>query len=127
MFDDEEFELLQLHAESPYHHGSCPRPTWRRCERNASCGDWVQLEVEVVSGRIVEGYFDGNGCIVSQAAASILCQYVESKDTRRLIEFQPNEMLELLKIKLTPLRQRCGLLAFRALKAMLYEHATSNG
>ena len=67
-----------------------------------------------------EAFFDGKGCAISQAAASILCESIEGKSLAELREFQAKDMLDLLKVRLTASRQKCGLLGFKVLKTMLY-------
>jgi nitrogen fixation NifU-like protein len=36
-------------------------------------------------------------------------------------------MLELLKVRLTAMRQRCGLLGFKVLKTLVYSHDSAPG
>lgn len=108
------------HIESPYHRGALDGPTCARTERNPLCGDQVRLELRIdAGGRILEAYFDGRGCAISQAAASILCRHIEGKSAEELREFQTADMLRLLQVPLSRSRQRCGLVAFKALQAMI--------
>ncbi|MBM3969917.1 MAG: iron-sulfur cluster assembly scaffold protein [Planctomycetes bacterium] len=110
------------HYERPYHKGRMASPTCTRSENNPLCGDQIRLELRLdESGRVAEAFFSGKGCAISQAAASILCQYVEGKTLDELRGFQAPEMLRLLKVPLTATRQRCGLLGFKVLKTLMYE------
>jgi nitrogen fixation protein NifU and related proteins len=116
------------HMESPYHRGRAPNASWARTERNAACGDWVRLELVLeADGRVQQAWFDGGGCLISQAAASIVCQAVEGKTIRELRELTAQQMLDLLEIPLTPRRTQCGLLAFKVLKAMVYSLGSATG
>ena len=122
---DEKAELFEdhilAHVESPYHRGRLPHPTYTHRERIPSCGDDVELQLQVDgTGRITQAFFDGRGCFVSQGAASILCQFIEGKELEQLALFEAHEMLDLLGVPLTPTRQQCGLLAFKALKTIVY-------
>lgn len=109
------------HAESPYHRGRTPHASCAHTERNAACGDWVRLELVLeADGRVQEAWFDGGGCLISQAAASILCQAVEGKAIGELRELTAQQVLDWLEIPLTPRRMQCGLLAFKVLKTMVY-------
>ena len=109
------------HFESPYHKGHLPHPTCSHSDRNPICGDQVTVELLVDDpDRVKEAYFDGKGCAISQAAASILCQEIEGKSLNELKDFQAKQMLDLLKVRLTASRQKCGLLSFKVLKTMLY-------
>ncbi|MBI3864209.1 MAG: iron-sulfur cluster assembly scaffold protein, partial [Planctomycetia bacterium] len=60
------------------------------------------------------------GCAISQAAASILTHEVEGKTLDELKDFQAPQMLDLLRVRLTASRQKCGLLCFKILKTMIY-------
>lgn len=118
LYDD----FILDHYERPYHKGALPCPTCAHAERNPLCGDQIRMELDIdESGKVREAYFSGKGCAISQAAASILCEYVEGKTLDELRKFQAPDMLKLLKVPLTASRQRCGLLSFKVLKTMTYE------
>lgn len=109
------------HYECPYHKGHLECPTFAHSERNPLCGDQIRLELKVDDqGRVAEAFFNGKGCAISQAAASILCQHVEGKTLDELRKFQAQDMLKLLQVPLTATRQRCGLLGFKVLKTLTY-------
>lgn len=109
------------HYECPYHKGHLACPTCAHSEKNPLCGDQIRIELKMNdTGRVEEAFFNGKGCAISQAAASILCQHVEGKTVDELHRFQAPDMLRLLKVPLTATRQRCGLLGFKVLKAMMY-------
>ncbi len=109
------------HFESPYHKGHLPQPTCSHSDRNPICGDQITVELLVDEHDVVkEAFFDGKGCAISQASASILCEAIEGKTLQELRDFQAQNMLDLLKVRLTASRQKCGLLGFKVLKTMLY-------
>ena len=109
------------HAEAPYHRGHAANATCIHAERNPACGDWVRLELVLGPGeRVTQAWFDGGGCVLSQAAASILCQAVEGKTIGELRDLTAQQMLQGLEIPLTPRRMQCGLLAFKVLKTIVY-------
>ncbi len=109
------------HFESPYHKGHLPQPTCSHSDRNPICGDQITVELLVDEHDVIkEAYFDGKGCAISQASASILCEAIEGKTLQELRDFQAQNMLDLLKVRLTASRQKCGLLGFKVLKTMLY-------
>jgi len=121
LYDDLYDDYILDHYESPYHKGQLENPTCSHAGRNPLCGDVVQVQVQVDDeGRIVEAYFNGKGCAISQAAASILCEEIEGKSLEELERFQAQDMLDLIKVPLTATRQRCGLLGFKVLKTMVY-------
>lgn len=121
MSDDLYDDHILDHFESPYHKGHLACPTCTHSDRNPICGDQITLELFIDDQRRVhEAFFDGKGCAISQAAASILCESIEGKSLDELKNFQAQDMLDLLKVRLTASRQKCGLLGFKVLKTMLY-------
>ena len=79
MFDSDEEEIYQEHIldhyEDPYHRGHCPRATHADAGKNPLCGDVVRFELELDGqDRIKQVYFDGTGCCISQASASMLAE-----------------------------------------------------
>lgn len=110
------------HYESPYHKGRLADACCVHSDRNPICGDQVTIQLRLEGDKVAECYFDGKGCAISQAAASILCEAIEGKSLEELRQFQAKNMLDLLKVPLTASRQKCGLLAFKVLKTLLYQH-----
>ncbi|MFO1020688.1 MAG: SUF system NifU family Fe-S cluster assembly protein [Planctomycetales bacterium] len=114
-------EHILEHYECPYHKGHLECPTCAHEDKNPLCGDVIHLELQVDDkDRIKQAYFDGQGCAISQAAASILCEQIEGKTVEELRDMQAGDMLKLLQVPLTASRQKCGLLCFKVLKTMLY-------
>ena len=128
MSDELYDELILDHYESPYHRGQLESPSCTHTERNPLCGDRVQLQLQIDSQqRIEQAFFDGEGCAISQAAASILCEHIEGKTLEEIEAFSAPAMLELLQVRLTAVRQRCGLLGFKVLKTLVYSHDGATG
>ena len=109
------------HYEEPFHRGHCPAPTHMHEDDNPLCGDVVRMELAVDDqGVIQDAYFSGQGCCISQAAASMLVEKVSGKRVEELKEFTAQQMLELFGARLTPNRQKCCLLGWRVLQQALY-------
>jgi nitrogen fixation NifU-like protein len=113
--------LLLEHLASPYHRGRPSVATVSSCQTNPLCGDEVELLLVVHQGFVDQAYFDGKGCAVSQAAASVLCTTIEGCAVDELAGWTEAEFGQLLGVQLSPIRERCALLAFRALKCLLEE------
>ena len=107
-------EHILDHYRHPRHHGRLANPTAKIDEANPLCGDTLHLEVVVRDGVLTDVAFEGQGCAISQAGASILSEAV----TGRKVSEVPSdrEMLELLGVPLSPVRLKCGLLALAALR-----------
>ena len=86
----------------------------------------MRLELAVdAEGRIQDAYFSGDGCCISQAAASMLVEKVTGKRVDELKSFTAQQMLELFGARLTPNRQKCCLLGWRVLQQALYSPVKS--
>jgi nitrogen fixation NifU-like protein len=119
--DDFYQERILDHYEDPYHQGHCESPTHRHEEKNPLCGDVIQIELALDdSGRIREVYFDGEGCCISQASASMLLERLDGKTTEEIKTFTAQNMLDLFGTRLTPNRQKCCLLSWRVLQSALH-------
>lgn len=91
--------------------------SWR--ELNPSCGDVVELFVKMDGGRVADVKFEGRGCAVSQASASMLTERLKGMmlaDVRMLSE---KDVLAMLGIEVGPLRMKCAILPLRALAQAL--------
>ena len=73
-----------------------------------------------------EIYFDGDGCCISQAAASMLVERFDGHTVDEVRQFTANDMLELFGVRLTPNRQKCCLLPWRVLQAAIYSPVAVN-
>ncbi len=118
-------DYILPHFEDPYHKEEINCASCEHSARNPLCGDTVTLQLMIGENDVIEkAYFSGNGCAISQAGASILCEKIEGKTVPELEQFSAEQMLELLKVPLTATRQRCGLLGFKVLKTLLYSRDT---
>lgn len=109
------------HYEDPYHRGPCAGATHRHEDDNPLCGDVIAVELTVDGdGVIEEAWFDGDGCCISQSAASMLVEKIEGKTIEEVHQFSADDMLELFQAKLTPNRQKCCLLSWKVLQSAVY-------
>lgn len=114
------------HYEDPYHRGRPSKTTHAHEDDNPLCGDSVRLELNIEpSGRIAEAWFDGDGCCISQAAASMLTREIDGRPVEEVRDFTAQDMLRLFGARLTPNRQKCCLLSWRVLQAALSAPVTS--
>ena len=127
--DEEELyqEHILDHYEDPYHRGRCEGATHQHEEDNPLCGDVISIELRLRDGKVEEAWFDGDGCCISQAAASMLIEQVEGKTIEELKEFSADDMLELFQAKLTPNRQKCCLLSWRVVQSALFSPVDGSG
>ena len=111
---------IREHIESSHRRGHLKSATCTHVERNPVCGDQVELQLVIVAGSVSQACFEAKGCMISPAAASILCEHIEGRSLIALRDFQAPQILALLRIPLAPKRQQCALLPFKALKTIVY-------
>ena len=67
-------ELILDHARSPRHFGKLPEATHSAEGINPLCGDKLKLYIVVDNKHIVDARFEGSGCAISVASASLLTE-----------------------------------------------------
>ncbi len=124
-------EIILDHYRSPRGRGRLPRPTARVHHHNPLCGDEILLDVEVSDGKVVGIAFEGQGCSISQASASMMTEAVRGKtveeaadlaeEVRLVMHGKPadeerlGEVAALEGVRRFPVRVKCALLAWMAL------------
>lgn len=86
---------------------------------NPSCGDSITMQTKIENGRIVDIAFQGKGCAISQASASMLTEFVKGKTRKEVDGLDKNAILKLLGIDLSPARLKCALLSLQTLQKLL--------
>ena len=129
MASDEE-ELYQEHIldhyEDPFHRGHLPTATHVHEDNNPLCGDVVRIELELgpddsgADHKISDCYFTGQGCVISQASASMLLEKMQGKRIEDVKHFSATDMLDLYGARLTPNRQKCCLLPWKVLQSAVH-------
>ena len=114
-------ELLTDHFRRPRHRGRLEDADVSMPGGNPGCGDVITMHVraETDQPRIAEVAFEGEGCTISQAAASILAQRINRKKPSfdDVLDMSYDEMIELLGSDIVGSRPRCATLALGTLKA----------
>ncbi len=111
-------ELLD-HFRHPRNSGELSDAQVRTEALNPSCGDEIAMAIKV-DGAILKGIaFKGKGCVISQAAASLLTEQVKGKQLAAIEALTKDDMLSLVGISLGPTRLRCALLALESLHKAL--------
>jgi len=83
---------------------------------NPVCGDTVRLDLRLTDGRVSEVRFDGQGCIISMASASMFTEEIRGKTVEELQALRDEDVFEMLGVPLGPSRANCGLLPLRVLR-----------
>ena len=99
-------ENILDHYENPCNRGTLENPTLEFRDLNPLCGDEVCIQARLdEQAHLAEICFDGKGCVISLAAASMLMEEVEHKSIDEVKTMGRQEMLDLLGIPLTTMRR----------------------
>ena len=113
--DDLYRQYILEHYREPHNHGHLEHPDIHAADTNPLCGDRIEIDLAVRNGRVEEVRFNGRGCAISQASASMLTDKIEGATLDELRALGPQDILEMLGVEIGPARQRCAMLALRVL------------
>jgi nitrogen fixation NifU-like protein len=108
-------ELLD-HFKFPKNKKKIDAPDFSSGSLNTFCGDYVYISGKIKNNKIINIYFDGKGCVISQATASILTQLALGKSTKEILVLTKEDILACIKINLGPNRLKCALLSLYVLQ-----------
>jgi nitrogen fixation NifU-like protein len=122
----EAIEFLLDHYQNPRNHGAFEPVDVTMPGGNPGCGDVVTiyLKVDDAGDKIEHLTFEGTGCTISQAAASILTEMVDGRPLAEVDEMDFNDMIEILGREVVNTRPRCATLALGTLKAAITKYRT---
>jgi nitrogen fixation NifU-like protein len=115
--DDIYREIILDHYRNPRNKGKINNPDVVIHDSNPLCGDQIDIYLKVVEGQIKDIKFDGKGCAISQASASMLTEMVMDKPLTTAKDISKDEVLENIGLtNLGPARIKCALLSLKVLK-----------
>jgi len=132
--DDLYQEIILDHYRRPRHHGPCPGCSAQVKHHNPLCGDEITVGVGLEGETVAQIAFDGHGCSISQASASMMTESVQGMAARQALELvetvrrmmhgeRPAEdlgdLMALGGVAKFPVRVKCALLPWMALRAAL--------
>ena len=109
-------EQLYDNYKYPKNKGKIETPDFESRQHNPSCGDTVIIYGLLDRLMITDLKFDGEGCVISQATASILTEYCKSKTIEEVIKMDSEFIMNLIGTKLGPSRLKCAVLSLRAIQ-----------
>ncbi len=134
-------EVILDHSRRPRNYGTLADPTVLVHGDNPSCGDEIDLGVKFApDGSLQEIKFNGHGCAISQASASMMTMKLKGKSRAAAQEMlhafhdlaagktdDPSPILGDLRllrgVRKFPQRVKCAMLAWRALEEALRQNA----
>lgn len=117
-----DLEIIMDLYKNPHNKGKLKNPDILNKEKNPACGDEIEVTVRLKKGKIADIKFDGYGCVISQAAASLATDTVKGKSLDDALKIGKKEIMELLGIEVAPLRIKCAMLGLRVLQRGILHH-----
>lgn len=114
-------ELLLDHYKMPRNRGTISAATFSSGEYNPSCGDSVCFSGIILNSAVTELKFSGQGCVISQAVASILSEHCCSKTVAEIMLLTKDDIMNMIGMELGPMRLKCALLPLEALQKGLQQ------
>ncbi len=116
------------HYKHPHNRGSLEPATHHARESNPLCGDEISLTLRVDGAeRIEDVRFDGEGCAISMASASLLTDAIKGKSLDEARTLDRAAVLNGLGVPLSSVREQCALLPLRALQTAVGGPPTAQG
>ena len=135
-------DIILEHGKSPRNLGKCEGYSHEAKGYNPLCGDKVHVYLKLSKGKKVEGLtFEGDGCAISLASASIMTELVKGKSfeevkeimnaflvmikntseiqSSHLDEDQKTKLMSLSGVKQFPMRVKCATLSWHTLNSAM--------
>lgn len=109
-------EIILEHYRHPKNFGELQPADMHGEESNPLCGDHIEIRLRLDASRaaIEEVKFQGDGCAISMASASMLTQRLKGLPLAEAKALTQEDVLKMLGIPLSPVRIKCALTGFAA-------------
>ncbi len=120
---EEQIDDLMDHYEDPRHYGKLENPTVTIRMTNPGCGDIINLYAKIgPDGKLEDVSFEGEGCTISQAAASMAMEVVFGKDMDDIMNLPQDYMMEIVGNEIALTRPKCSTLGLNAVREAIREY-----
>jgi nitrogen fixation NifU-like protein len=118
----EQIDFILEHYEHPFHRGQIVDATVKQKGGNPGCGDVLTMYLKVGDGeRIDDISFEGDGCTISMAAASMVTEMFQGKTLSEVEETPPDVIIDMLGREIAGTRLKCATLGLNTAKAAMQE------
>ncbi|MGD6849670.1 Fe-S cluster assembly sulfur transfer protein SufU [Rossellomorea aquimaris] len=126
-------QVIMDHYKNPRNKGSLEDGSFTIDMNNPTCGDRIHLTLKVADGIVQDAKFDGEGCSISMASASMMTQAVKGKEIEKALKLSKifSDMMQgndydddvdlgdieaLQGVAKFPARIKCATLAWKAME-----------
>jgi nitrogen fixation protein NifU and related proteins len=118
-------EIILDYYRHPRNKGSLPSHQIHARDSNPLCGDIIEIQMQLDNGHVKDVKYNGQGCAISQASASMLTELVMGKSLDEVRKISKEEILSLIGGELSAVRLKCALLSLKVLKTGVYSYLGS--
>ncbi len=119
-------EIILDYYRNPRNKGKLDKPQIQSKDTNPLCGDIIEIQMELDGdSKVKDIKFNGMGCAISQASASMLTELVKGKSLDEARKISKEEILSLIGGQLSAVRLKCALLSLKVMKMGLYNYIGS--
>ncbi|CAH1850261.1 Fe-S cluster assembly sulfur transfer protein SufU [Convivina praedatoris] len=131
-------QVIMTYAKHPHHFQSLSADTGQAVTKyNPTCGDLIKLTLVIENGRVQDLSFDGDGCAIFKASASMMTDLINHKsieEVQRLSQQFSAMMTDgqtsaalgdacsLIGVRKFPTRIKCATLSWHALDELLIQN-----
>ncbi|WP_087972674.1 Fe-S cluster assembly sulfur transfer protein SufU [Oceanobacillus rekensis] len=127
-------QVIMDHYKNPKNRGNIDGDAMTIDMNNPTCGDRIQLQMQVEDGIVKDAKFDGEGCSISMSSASMMTQAIKGKKVEDAVkmshafsdmmlgkdidteEFDLEDIEALQGVSKFPARIKCATLAWKAME-----------
>lgn len=101
------------HYKNPRNYGDLDGATVSHTGENPMCGDTIEMDIALDDEEeiIEQVAFSGDGCAISQAAASMLSEHLQGMTVAEVRAMDRDDIVEMLGVDISPMRVKCAVLA----------------
>ncbi|SHG41858.1 Fe-S cluster assembly sulfur transfer protein SufU [Ornithinibacillus halophilus] len=126
-------QVIMDHYKNPRNRGTVDGDSLTVDMNNPTCGDRIQLQLQIEDGKVVEAKFEGEGCSISMSSASMMTQAIKGKTIDEALTMSKTfsemmlgedidmdedlgDILSLQGVSKFPARIKCATLAWKAME-----------
>ncbi|MGG3987724.1 Fe-S cluster assembly sulfur transfer protein SufU [Bacillus smithii] len=125
--------VIMDHYKNPRNKGSLENGNLTIDMNNPTCGDRIHLTMNVEDGKVTDAKFEGEGCSISMASASMMTEMIKGKNIETALKLSKifsnmmqgkdypddldlGDMEALQGVSKFPARIKCATLAWKAME-----------
>ena len=109
-------DYILEHYKQPRNFGELAERDLEFHDKNPLCGDEMEVQIVVEDGKIADLKWHGQGCAISQAAASIASEELIGMPLEEAAALNADWMLDHMGIEISATRRKCALLNLKVLR-----------